>query len=398
MKILHINNTYKPVGGAEVYIRSLSDIFKENGHEIFLFAIDDEKNIEDNNLFVYRDIFKRGPIKYFLWHYLNPTLYLRLNRWIKNVSPDVIHIHNNGKFSTSVLLALQKSRAIIIQTVHDYSLVCPIAYCVKPDGKQCGGGLGIKCPISGCISWFEYAYRLIPECLNRYVIKITVNQFIAPSKKLKQILDDNKYANVVYLPNFIDSATIEPDFNKTEKYNITYVGRLSNEKGLIYLIKAIPEIITIFPSCILHLIGGGPIESELKMLVKELNIEKTVIFHGRVSEYFLNESYKKATIIIMPSIWMENNPIVALEAMAFGKPIIASNTGGYPDLIDNGITGFLIEPRNSDQIAKRIIQILSDDELAKSMGRNARKKVELEFGREKHINGLLEIYNNPHKQ
>lgn len=169
MRILHINDTYKTVGGTEVYLNSVSSTFKEKGHEIFRFSIDDEEDTEESNLLVYRDIFKRNPSKYIFWYYLNPSLYNRLQKWIKKVNPDIIHIHINGKFASSILLALNGNSIPVVQTVHDSALICPISSCINSQGVPCEGGLGIKCPRNGCISWARYAYQRLPEYMKIYL-------------------------------------------------------------------------------------------------------------------------------------------------------------------------------------------------------------------------------------
>ena len=392
MKILHINNTYKPVGGAEVYLHSLSNTFKEKGHEIFLFAIDDEKDIEENNLFVYRDIFKRGIIKYFLWYYLNPSLYYRLRKYIKKVNPDVIHIHNNGQFTSSILLALQGANVPVVQTVHDHTIICPTSFCIKLDGAQCDGHLGLKCPMSGCISWARYAYQRLPEYIKHYLLKITVDVFISPSKALQYRLKKNGMQNVVYLPNFIDVEKIIYDINKIEYGNVLYVGRLSKEKGVDCLIRAFPKIIKAFPSSRLNIVGDGPILSQLLKLASDLNVERHVTFHGRLIGAELMAEYQKANVVMVPSVCVDNSPNVIYEAMATGRPTIGSNIGGIPDLIMDAVTGFLVEPGNIDQISKKVIQIISNRELTIRMGKKARDKCFTEYCSEIHYTKILELY------
>jgi glycosyltransferase involved in cell wall biosynthesis len=394
MRILHINDTYKPVGGTEVYLDSLSSTFKENGHEIFLFSIDDEKEIEESNLFVYKDIFKRSPSKYILWYYFNPSLYNRLQKWIKMVNPDIIHIHNNGKFASSILLALNGNSIPVVQTVHDHTLVCPTSFCINSQGMPCEGGFGIKCPRNRCISWARYAYQQLPEYMKIHLLKKNVSIFIAPSRALQNRLINNGFQNVIYFPNFVDVNKFKYDLNKMESCNVLYVGRLSIEKGVNYILEAFPKIVQVHPSCILNIIGDGPLRSNLFHLARNLGIEKQVIFHGRLSGDPLIEAFQKANVVVIPSIVLENSPIVAYEAMASGRPIVGSNIGGIPDLVMDGETGFLVEPGNSDQIAEEVIKLLSDRELAIIMGNKAKEYCFINYNKEYHYKKLKIIYEN----
>jgi glycosyltransferase involved in cell wall biosynthesis len=397
MRILYINNTFKPVGGAEVYLRSLSSTFQEKGHDTFLFAIDDEETIEKSNLFVYRDIFKRGPLKYLLWHYFNPSLYNHLIVWIKKVNPDIIHIHNNGKFASSILLALNGSIPVV-QTVHDYSILCPISFCINSQSMPCAGGFGIKCPNNGCISWARYSYQRLPEYIKKSLLKKTVNLFLVPSRALQTHLMKNGFQNAIYFPNFVDVDKFEYDFTKMESCNVLYVGRLAKEKGVNYILEAFPKIVKAHSSCTLNIVGDGPYRSNLLHLAQELGIEKKVIFHGKLSGEPLIEAFQKSNVVVIPSVSLDNSPIVAYEAMASGRPVVGSNIGGIPDLVTDGETGYLVEPRNPDQIAEKVIRVLSNRELAIKMGKKARENCLIYFNKEDHYNKLKTIYEDMIKE
>ena len=392
MRLLYINDTYKRVGGTEMYLHSLSNIFRGKGHEMFLFAIDDEKEITKHDLFVYRDKFKRNPFKYILWYYLNPSLYRRLRNWIKKVNPDVIHIHNNGKFTSSILLALLGFNIPVVQTVHDHTPICPTSLCTKLHGEQCDGGFGIRCPMSGCISWARYAYQRVPEYIKQYLLKTNVNLFIAPSRALERRLIKYGIRNVAYLPSFVYVMKFEYDINQMETGNVLYVGRLAKEKGVHYLIKALPKIVKAYSSCMLNIVGDGPMMSDLLKLVRDLDIEKHVTIHGKLFDDALMAAYQKANVVVIPSACVENSPIVAYETMALGRPIVGSDIGGIPDLVVDGETGFLVEPRNPDQIAEKVIRILSNTELGIRMGKNARENCITKYNHEEHYKKLMRIY------
>lgn len=392
MRILHINDSYECVGGAETYIKSVKKLLEDEGHEFFYFGVSEKQEIKKKNLFVYKDKFRRGPKKYFLWCYFNPVLYHDLKNWIESVKPDVIHIHNNGKFTSTIQMVLNKFDVPKVQTVHDTTIVCPTALSIQPNGHLCDGGFGLKCPKNKCISIFRYLYEKVPYQLKQYLIKNNIDYFITPSKALKKYLEKNDFKNVSYLPNFIDFNNFHLDPIETEDYNLLYVGRLKFEKGLQNIINIMPNIIDSYPSCILNVAGDGPDKEKFLKMSKELNIENNVKFYGKVNWKKLKSLYQKATVIVVPSIWFEAFGLVVLESMAFGKPVIASKIGGLPELILNGKTGFLVKPNDSVEIKDKIFKILSNKKLALNMGKNAKKICFKKYGPKIHYKKLMEIY------
>ena len=133
----------------------------------------------------------------FIMVFFNPNLYFRLLKWIKKIRPDIIHVHNNGKFASSVLLAIKNSNLPAIQTVHDPSIICSSSMCVNLQGEVCDGGLSIKCVKNGCISWFKYLYEKIPLYLRNNLIKRNIKLFLVPSTALK----DRLVKNGLVMPN-----------------------------------------------------------------------------------------------------------------------------------------------------------------------------------------------------
>lgn len=391
MKILHINNTYKNIGGAETYINSLIKKQTRKGHKIYQFAIDDEVEIISDKLFVYKDKYKRGALKYFLWFYFNPFLFIKLSKWIERVNPDVIHIHNNGKFESTILFYLLKNKKnSIIQTVHDFSILCPISTYICNNNKVCHGRFGLMCYKNRCIPWFVFIYELLPSIIIRILRKKVIHSFISPSKILRHDLEKHHYSNVIYLPNFVDYYPI-PSL-QYQHGKLLFVGRLTVDKGIFHLIRAFPLILKRFPYCRLEIVGHGPQLYEIKELITKLNLHSKVFLHGKISDIDLRKLYIKSQIVIIPSIWCENNPLVLLEAMEFGKSIVGSNIGGIPDLIIHRETGLLFEPGNLLDLIEKISEFLLNPQFGDRLGRNAHDFVFKYCNGETHYCQLIEIY------
>jgi len=193
---------------------------------------------------------------------------------------------------------------------------------------------------------------------------------------------------IIHLPNFIELQQFHEVRNN---YNLLFVGRLEKIKGVEFLIQAISFIIKVFPQTTLTIVGDGHNKTDLCNLTKKLQLEKYIHFRGWVEHKDLNTYYEKASIVVIPSVVPENFPTVCNEAMSAGRPVIGTNVGGIPEIIDDEVNGYLVEPENPEQIAEKVIKLFSEEKLLKELGRNARKKAE-EFSIEKHMDNLEKIY------
>ena len=171
-----------------------------------------------------------------------------------------------------------------------------------------------------------------------------------------------------------------------------YIGRLEKEKGLVTMIKGFARTKTVSLPLVLKIAGTGTMEQELKDLVRRLQFPN-VEFLGFKQEKELEHLTGNAKAIVIPSEWYENYPFSGLEAMAYGKPIIASRIGGIPEQVDDGVTGFLFEPFNEKDLARKVdmLNSLPAKEI-EQMGHRARKKVETINDRNVYLKKMLEIY------
>jgi glycosyltransferase involved in cell wall biosynthesis len=165
---------------------------------------------------------------------------------------------------------------------------------------------------------------------------------------------------------------------------ILSIGRIVEKKGLIYLIMAMREVVDTYPSATLLIGGDGPEKENLIQLCHELDLERNVVFLGFVPAEKIAERYASSDVFILPSIETKNGDteglgVVLLEAMACGIPVIGSDIGGITDIIIDHKTGLLIRPGDPDDIAKKILLLLSDKELQKYLSRNALTLINKKF-------------------
>ncbi len=175
------------------------------------------------------------------------------------------------------------------------------------------------------------------------------------------------------IPNGVD-LDIQPKNISRIPFRIICVARLSWQKGVNYLVGALPEIRDKFPQARLVLVGDGPEKRSLKQQVKKLNLEKEVAFKGKLSHQEVLEELSRSAVFVCPSL-AEGLGIVFIEAQANGLPVVGTNVGGIPEVIKDNFNGLLIKSKNSQAISQAIIKIFSQPALAKKLVENAQKTV-----------------------
>ncbi len=162
------------------------------------------------------------------------------------------------------------------------------------------------------------------------------------------------------------------------------VGRMAEKKGFMYLIEAMPRVLEKLPKAKLVMIGDGPERQRLEQQVKELKLEKSVIFAGKVTHKELEKWYPTADVFVLPSIVTKEGDteglgVVFLEAIASGTPIIGSNVGGIPDIIRHNDTGLLVPQKDAEKLAEAIVKVLADKNLEQKLTKNAMDFVKENF-------------------
>lgn len=167
-------------------------------------------------------------------------------------------------------------------------------------------------------------------------------------------------------------------------FTILFVGRLTEDKGLIYLIQALGQLKDSGADFKALIVGSGDQESQLKALTTELGLDAHVVFIGWVPSEELPDYYNTADVFVGPSVvgskgWQEALGLVFIEALATGLPVISTNTGGIADVVEDGVTGYLVDQRSSEQIARRLQALYEDRAPLQELSRHGRATVERRF-------------------
>jgi glycogen synthase len=199
--------------------------------------------------------------------------------------------------------------------------------------------------------------------------------------------------------NGIDTSTFKPAANKapgifSSGRILLSVSVLHKQKGVQYLIEAMNEIVKKVPDVHLMIVGDGPYRKELEALADNLALRGHVTFAGKKRNRELVEYYNAADAFIIPTVRVEGLPLIELEAMSSGLPVIASNIGGIPTVIDNGVNGILVKPGDVGELTANIIDVLSDHKLAKRLADRARTTIMEGFSRERMSKDTADVYSS----
>ena len=184
----------------------------------------------------------------------------------------------------------------------------------------------------------------------------------------------------------------------TDSLSLLTVARISlaeSYKGHDFVIRALPSLLQQFPDLIYNVVGDGDGRGALESLASELGVVDAVRFHGAVSESELIRHYNAASVFVMPSRF-EGFGFVFLEAMTYGKPVVAGNRDASPEVVADGETGFLVDPTSAPDIADKLARLLGDADLRERMGRAAVTRVADCFGFERFENQLLTHLSEVH--
>ena len=186
---------------------------------------------------------------------------------------------------------------------------------------------------------------------------------------------------------------------KGDIFQILAVGYLIERKGFEYLVKATKEVLKEHYNVQLTIVGSGPLEEKLKNIIKELKLETNAKIMKNVSDEELLQLYNSSDLFVLPSIVdsqgnTEGLGVVLLEAMACKLPVIGSDTGGIPDIIQDGETGLLVPEKDVSGLSNAILSLIKNEELRKKLAVNGYDRVKEKFSWEKIAEGYLKIYSS----
>jgi glycosyltransferase involved in cell wall biosynthesis len=402
MKILHVNKFLYRRGGAESYMLDLAHLQRERGDGVELFGMRHPENEPSRfeRWFPSRVDFEPPPSSLqgklrgagrLLW---SSSAARGMTAVLDAFRPDLVHLHNiYHQLSPSILRPIRAAGIPAVMTLHDYKLACP-TYRFLDHGQIC----------EACVPrrfWNPVLRRcngdsLAASALNGLEMTIhtatgiygAVHRFACPSRFLEGKMREGRVFpdRLRWIPNFVDIHAIQA--KEAPGGDAVYAGRLADEKGVDVLIEAVSRD----PELRLDVAGEGPAREQLERLAAARGAAGRIRFHGRIPAVELRELLRAASVLVVPSRWYENMPLSILEGFAAGLPVVASDLGGIPELIDSGRDGLLVPVDDPDALVDAIKGLIESPSRAYEMGRMARTKAEREFAPERHLARLDAIY------
>lgn len=357
MKILLANKFYYRRGGDCVCTINLEELLKAHGHEVAIFAMQHPETLPTkwSKYFPSEVRFKPGPgmLEAFMRPFGTSEVKKKFTALLADFQPDVVHLNNIHSQLSPVIAELAHQRGIrVVWTLHDYKLLCPRYDCLRNGDTVCEACftdkykvLEYKCMKNSKVASF-LSYREAMKW-TRERLESCTDAFIGPSQFMCDKMRQGGYAvsKLHTLCNFIDVNKCRvPDYNKRCDY-YCFIGRLSPEKG----VKTLIETANGLPLHKLIIIGGGPLEAELKAMAG-----KHIEFVGFKQWNDIKQLVGNARFSVIPSEWYENNPLSVIEAQCLGTPVLGARIGGIPELIEEGMNGMTFESYNVADLKTKI--------------------------------------------
>ncbi len=397
LKIVHINQYYNIFGGAEKYLLDICSYLEKLGHEIIVIASAENsaKNFDGRKVYLINNSYGiRSSLK----------LFGKLWKILKYENPDIIHLHNTRLFLSPFFLRHLVKKKTVVKTIHDVSILCPKTRfkVLRKTDELCNSPMGFRCFKDGCalssnkqnsLFWnlhkFFFAFLDIRNA--RRIAKILVSS----SYVYNELINNGfKSRNISIQPLFTDKNLIQENCSTFDdrKHTILYVGRLDSSKGIMQFIEGLSLLeLTNWQA---EIIGEGEIRKYSEELVRQLGMDGKIRFFGKLSGDELDSHYSRCTLLVMPSMIPESFGLVGIEAMAFGKPVVAYDSGGINEWLMDNETGFIVKRGDIRGLVNKISQILTDRQLAEKMGKRGMDRVQKYYRHDQYMKKLISTYED----
>ncbi len=300
---------------------------------------------------------------------LDITFFLRLVKFLKKEKPDIVHT---------------------------------FMFTANTWGRLAAKAAGIRMIFSSerCVDlWKRWYHKVIDKVLLKFTCCTVANSFAVRDFYIK--LENIPPEKITVIPNGIDVQDFDRYALSGEKKkalnleNCSFLigagGRFTSQKGFVYLIQAMPEVLKVFPEAKLIMVGDGPLRVKLELRARQLGVRESVIFTGYRKD--IHEILAATRMVIVPSLF-EGMPNIVLEAMALKKAVVGSNIPEIAELIKEGITGLLVPVADFRALAEKIIFLLGNPVLCENIGKRGYEFVKENFSVAKMVQRYQQLYES----
>jgi len=383
-RVLQVHTRYRHAGGEDQVVAAEKRLLEEAGLDVRQVLFDNAELRES-----------RSPAKDLrlaasaIW---SRAAQRRVRDAVATHRPQVMHVHNTFASASPSVYAAATSRGVpVVQTLHNYRMVCPAATLFR-DGHACtdcvGRSLAWPAITHGCVRGSRAQSAVASATIGIHRALGTFSQigtYVALTSFQRQMMVDGGLpaSRIRVIPNFLEP---DPGPGGGPRTGVLYVGRLSEEKGIATLLGAA----ALEPGNV-SIAGGGP----LAPLVEQAAARGHIEYLGPIAASAVFDEMRRAVAVVTPSICFEGFPVVVVEAYATGTPVIASRIGSLAEIVEDGVTGLLVEPGDDIDLANRVRWAVDHPHEMLRMGATARKRYDTRYRGASHLAALLDIYQAP---
>ena len=400
LRFCMITTFYPPYnfGGDGIFVQRLAEALAVRGHHVTVIHCidayrlaaesDPPQRIEHHpNIEVHSLESRLGPLSPLITHQLaTPGLkHQAIQRILDENHFDIIHYHNISLVGGPRILSY--GSAIKLFTTHEYWLVCPLSTLWKYDREPCASKNCITCTVrAGKPPQWWRASSVLPRSLEHVDALISPSRFMIDKQR-----EMGLNAEFIHIPNFLSLSTDSdrPTGAPPERPCFLVVGRLEKNKGVQKAIDAFRQI----DHADLLIVGSGNFEAELRAMAAT---EQHIHFEGHVPYEELVDLYRKATALIVPSIWYEPFGLIVLEAFAQQTPVIVNNAGALPELVNDSGGGIVY--KNNEELVRAVEKLAQAPALRKELGLSGYRHYRENWTEEQHLARYFKLIERLSKQ
>ena len=408
MRIALLNDQIPPegIGGAEAVVWRLAQGLKSAGHEVHVVTTSRRPAYEEQRggIPTYH-LHAAYPERFRAWLSLwNPQTARALRELLSRLKPDVVNAHNiHFYLSYHALKVAQDTGSATVFSAHD---VMPFAYSKLRHFVKEGRGTSrlpdaYRLPNFYNLRHNRFRYNPARNVVIRHYLAHYADLRTVPSQALADAFAVNNLPAVEVAHNGIDaSAWSEKDealvaelrrrFGLEGKQVILIAGRLTADKGTLPLLRAMDSLKDAFPQMRLLALTARDIDEQIPAAVRHLR--PLIHAGGWLQGDELRAAFHLADLVVVPSVIFDTFPTVNLEAMAAGKAVIATCFGGSVELVNDGETGYIVNPLDVEAFADRLRRLLDDEELRGAMGRRGQARIQQGFTVQAQVQTMMDVY------
>jgi len=394
VKICHIIDLYEPYagGGSGTYTQRIASRMAEE-HQVIVItqkpyrgvaSLAPEIGVRDrarvyrfyplNLYFTYSADKAPAWMKPF-WHLFNlwnPHPYYAIRKILKQEKPDIVHTHTIGGFSLATFSAIKSAGCPHVCTLHGYALLSPWSALMRRD------------QVIRKFNLWERQFTRFTRFFSMSVdLALFPSQFIMDMHLKNGFFPNSK---CLKLPIGIELSGVKKITKDYQTIDILYTGGLIKTKGAQVLIDSFKQLSN--PNIRLHIVGRGYYEQELRRMAGS---DSRITFHGFVTSEQLNELGLRANVAVIPSLFYENAPAVILESFQAGTPVVGSNIGGIPEIIEDGYNGRLFTAGDSGELKEVLESLVNSPAELERLSKGAAESVK-KYDMKQHVKKLVKLY------